>query len=287
MVASAGARESGAGGGVVEGDARAAAQKSTQNTQYDQIGTDYLKIKELPAAEPEVPSILAALGEGGVRGKRCLDLACGTGKYTHLLHVLGATSATGYDISNTMISGALATYPPDQFPTLSFGIADCSIPNSIPASGDGAFDLVFSAWFLNYAGTESELKSMFRVIKSQMKVDGRFVGLTTDAHDANMHIPKPNFYGLDVVVLDPEYKDPDSHQVLGIKAKVVVGGGQGFSFDVYQFRRDVYERCAREAGLEIEWKEVIVPNDERKESGFWDSYLQRPTFAMLEARRSS
>jgi len=126
---------------------------------------------------------------------------------------------------------------------------------------------------------------MFRVIESQMKVDGRFVGLTTDVHDTNMHVPKPNFYGLDVVVLDPEYKDPVSLQSLGIKAKVIVGGGQGFNFDVYQFRRDVYERCARKAGLEIKWKDVVLPDDERRRTGFWNDYLERPTFAMLEARR--
>ena len=59
-------------GGAVGKTASGAEKRSTQNTQYDQIGTEYLKIKELPAAEPEVPSILAALGEDGVKGKRCL-----------------------------------------------------------------------------------------------------------------------------------------------------------------------------------------------------------------------
>lgn len=186
-----------------------------------------------------------------------------------------------------MIASAIATYPPARYPALHFGVADCSIPGSLPVSDTGAFDLVFSAWFLNYAGTEAELTSMFRVIETQMKVGGRFVGLTTDAHDPNMHVPKPDFYGLDVIVLDPEYKDPDTLQVLGIKARVVVGGGQGFSFDCHQFRRDVYEQCARAAGLVIEWKQVVVPEDERKTSGYWDAYLERPTFAMLEARRLS
>ncbi|KAF2623165.1 S-adenosyl-L-methionine-dependent methyltransferase [Macroventuria anomochaeta] len=291
MVANPEGKEGGAGGAAARTTNSGAERKSTQNTQYDQIGTKYLKIKELPAAESEVPSILAALGEDGVKGKRCLDLACGTGKYTHLLHTLGASSCTGYDISSTMISSALATYTRSQYPTMHFGVADCSIPESLPTlasddtSGTGGFDLVFSAWFLNYAGTETELTNMFRVIESQMKVGGRFVGLTTNAHDPNMHIPKLDFYGLDVLVLDPAYTDPESQQVLGIKARVVVGGGQGFSFDVYQFRQDVYERCAREAGLEIEWKEVVVPDDERRGGGYWAGYLEKPTFSMLEARR--
>lgn len=84
MAVSAGARESGAGG-AAEGDA-SVVQKSTQNTQYDLIGTEYLKIKELPAAESEVPSILAALGEGGARGKKCL----GTCDLPHLWRRFGS-----------------------------------------------------------------------------------------------------------------------------------------------------------------------------------------------------
>jgi hypothetical protein len=185
-----------------------------------------------------------------------------------------------------MIQGALSTYPPSQYPSLHFDIADCSIPFSLPSSN--TFDLVFSAWFLNYAGTEAELTNMFRVIESQMKQDARFVGLTTNAHDADMHIPKPDFYGLDVEVLNPAYEDPDTHQLLGIKARVKVGGGQakgGFEFDVFQFRKEVYERCAREAGLRVQWRGVVVPDDERKENGFWGGWLARPTFCLLEARR--
>jgi hypothetical protein len=76
MVASAEWRESGAGGAAERTTERhsGAERKSTQNTQYDQIGTDYLKVKELPAAEPELPSILSALGKDGVKGARCLGM---------------------------------------------------------------------------------------------------------------------------------------------------------------------------------------------------------------------
>ncbi|KAF3050620.1 hypothetical protein E8E11_010590 [Didymella keratinophila] len=198
--------------------------ESTQNTQYDQIGTRYLEIKTLPAAEPEVP-----------------NLACGTGKYTHLLSTLGATCAYGYDISHTMIAGALDAYPVKEHPLLFFDVADCSILSSLPPSNNGTFDLVFSAWFLNYAGSERELTNMFRVIESQMAPCGKFVGLTTDGHDPDMHIPKPDFYGLDILVLDPAYVAPDTGEIVGIKAKVRVGKG-GFEFDCFQFRAEVYER---------------------------------------------
>ena len=43
---------------------------STQNTQYDGIGERYGAMKEMPAAEPERPSVVAVVG--GVGGRRCL-----------------------------------------------------------------------------------------------------------------------------------------------------------------------------------------------------------------------
>jgi hypothetical protein len=47
-------------------------QTSTQNTQYDEIGTNYMAIKEMGAVEAELPSVVAALGR--VDGKRCLGM---------------------------------------------------------------------------------------------------------------------------------------------------------------------------------------------------------------------
>ncbi|OAG02288.1 uncharacterized protein CC84DRAFT_1167367 [Paraphaeosphaeria sporulosa] len=43
---------------------------STQNTQYDAIGSKYGDIKSKPATQPEPPSVVEALGD--VSGKRCL-----------------------------------------------------------------------------------------------------------------------------------------------------------------------------------------------------------------------
>jgi hypothetical protein len=57
------AREDGGGDGV---------ETSTQNTQYDEIGTNYMAIKEMGAVEAELPSVVAALGR--IDGKRCLGM---------------------------------------------------------------------------------------------------------------------------------------------------------------------------------------------------------------------
>lgn len=215
-----------------------------------------------------------------------IDLACGTGRYTHLLSTLGASSVTGYDISTAMIAGARAAYP-----TLTFSVADCSKPLDPPPAHP--FDLIFAGWFLNYAGTEPELVDMFKVIEQNLTADGRFVGITTNVNDADMHLPKPDFYGLDILVLDPGYVAPlapgdgtaEGGEVIGIKARVVAQTEPPFGFDVFQFKKGVYERCAREAGLWLRWRDPVVPDDERKGTGFWDRWLERPTFVVVEAGR--
>ena len=150
---------------------------------------------------------------------------------------------------------------------------------------DQPFDIVFAGWFLNYAGTEIELINMFRVIEQNLAPDGRFVGVTTNVHDPKMTEPKMDFYGLDILVLDPAYVAPDTGVEVGIKAKVVVKGETPFSFDVFQFRKEVYERCAEKAGLKLRWCELVLPEDERIEQGYWERYVERPTFAVLEAVR--
>lgn len=76
--------EGGAGGAA--GGKSSGAERSTQNTQYDQIGTRYLEIKVLPAAQPEVPSILNALGENGVMGKKCLGMLIDS--FSHKLYTM-------------------------------------------------------------------------------------------------------------------------------------------------------------------------------------------------------
>ncbi|KAH8716730.1 S-adenosyl-L-methionine-dependent methyltransferase [Phaeosphaeriaceae sp. PMI808] len=252
--------------------------KSTQNTQYDKIGTKYNVMTTLPSVEPEEPSVIKALGS--VEGKRCLDLACGTGRRTHLLARLGAASVVGYDISSSMIDGAKSTYPSNENSHLTFEVRDCSIPEKM--KHDEKFDIVFAGWFLNYAGTEAELINMFRVIEQNLVDGGRFLGVTTNVYE-KVTEPKMDFYGLDILVLDPAYVAPDTNQEVGITARVVVKSGAPFSFDVFQFRKEVYERCAQQAGLLLKWHDIVLPEDERMNQGYWDLFLERPAFTVIEA----
>lgn len=181
-----------------------------------------------------------------------------------------------------MVEGAKASYPASSFPTLSFSVADCSKPLDPKPE---PFSLIFAGWFLNYAGTEEELISMFNVIRENLKEGARFVGITTNPFDERMHTPKTDFYGLDVVILDPEYRAPGKDEVLGIKARVVAHTEPVIQFDVFQFRLHVYERCAKAAALRLRWRELAVPEDEKYGKGYWDRWLERPTFCVIEASK--
>lgn len=179
-----------------------------------------------------------------------------------------------------MIAGARST---STSPTLTFETRDCSVPEVM--KHDSPSDIVFAGWFLNYAGTEAELINMFKVIEQNLAKGGRFVGVTTNAHDPWMREPKMQFYGLDILVLEPEYIAPDTREEVGIKARVVVKGDTPFSFEVFQFRTEVYERCAEKAGLELRWCELVLPDDERVQEGYWEDFVLRPTFNVVEAVR--
>jgi SAM-dependent methyltransferase len=242
---------------------------STLTTQYNTIGAKYNDIKILPATLPERPSLLKALGD--VSGNRCLDLATGTGLTASLLSSLSASSILAYDISPAMIASCLP------IPNVTFAVRDCSVPAQM--AHDERFDVVTATWFLNYAGTQRELIDMFSAIEMNLKKGGRFVGLTTNAHDAKVAEPKRGFYGLDVEVLDPAYADPETQEVLGIKARVRVGGQEGFAFDVFQFGVDVYERCAKVAGMRIRWGELVTPTEQGE--AYWAAFRERPTFEVV------
>ncbi|KAF2727535.1 S-adenosyl-L-methionine-dependent methyltransferase [Polyplosphaeria fusca] len=249
-----------------------------QSTQYDKIGKKYGSMADLPAIHPERPSVIAGLGD--VKGLRCLDLACGLGRYSYLLHELGASSVTAFDISPAMVSAAEASYPSSTYPSISFAVADCSktLPPGLQPS-----DVIFAGWFLNYASTEEELVSMMKIIEGNLNEGGRFVGITTNAHDANMREPKLGFYGLDILVLDEEYREPNGTEMLGIKARVRANTETPVEFDCFEFDAQVYERCAKKAGLKIDWTAPVVPDDERKQTDYWDRWLARPTFEIITA----
>ena|SRR5271165_1796483 len=113
-------------------------------TNYDPIAEQYQRSKQQPwRAHIEAYSLMGLLGE--LNGKSVLDVACGEGFYTRLLRRRGAGRVVGVDLSPGMI--ALARSQESAEP---LGI-DYAVCDGKDLRFDEPFDLVFAAYFLNYA----------------------------------------------------------------------------------------------------------------------------------------
>lgn len=248
------------------------------STQYDGIKTSYGSMEDLPAREVEKPSVERVLGD--VTGQRCLDLACGLGRWSRYLIDKGAAHVVGIDISQGMIASAQAAQralpdDPASRTKLSFHIADLSKPFTAP---EGPFDLAFGAWFLNYAATYRDLVAMFRTARDNLRPGGRFVGITCNTH-CPMFEPFDDRYGVAVEAVETT-RD-------GWRCRLTARTHpEPVEFEFFYMLHDKYERAAEEAGLErVRWHGYVLPEDGRKEEGFWDVYMLRPHFNIVSCFR--
>lgn len=245
------------------------------SSQYDSIGKRYKSFKDLPSADIEKPSVLKQLGN--IEGFKCLDLACGLGNWSHFLIDQGASRVVGVDISESMIKEAIFSVQEDKKAKVWFVVGDCSKPLNLP---ENPFDLIFAAWLLNYAPDFENMVSMWRAIHRNLKPGGRFVGITPNTF-CPMFEPMDDCYGVDV---RPIAKLGERGWKCRLTAYVEP---EPVQFETYHFLHDFYEKAATEAGMtDLAWHPAIPPDDERKDNGFWDTYLLRPHLSVLTASRT-
>ncbi|GAB7327522.1 hypothetical protein MBLNU13_g11388t1 [Cladosporium sp. NU13] len=248
--------------------------------QYDAIATRYGKMQSLPASSLEQPSVEVILGD--VTGLRCLDLACGLGRWSKFLLEKGAAEVTGIDISPLMIEEAAreasASWPASIRDRATFRVGDCTKP--LDLEREGPFDLVFGAWLLNYAATETEQVGMWGNIFANLRHGGRFVGVTPNVHMDPVARPIDDRYGYAVV---PVRKVED-----GWKCRLTAyTQPENVEFEMYHLSKEVYERTAAEAGLVgLMWNGHGIQEDGEKAGGYWDAFGKRPSFEICTARRS-
>lgn len=249
--------------------------------QYSAIAPLYSKMQFLPAPSLEQPSIEAILGD--ITGLRCLDLACGLGRWSKFLLEKGAAQVTGIDISQSMIEGAVreasTSWPIGIRDRVIFRVGDCTKP-LLELESEGPFDLVFGAWLLNYAATAAEQLGMWRNIHANLRPGGRFIGVTPNVRMDPMEQPIDDRYGYAVV---PVEKVED-----GWKCRLTAyTQPDNVEFEMYHLSKEVYEKNAVEAGLvELMWNGHVIPEDGREEGGYWDAFEKRPSFKICTARRS-
>ena len=156
--------------------------------EYDAIAEQYKRSKQAVWRHYIEQYSLFQL-TGDLTGKSVLDLACGEGHYTRLVHALGATRVAGVDISSGMIDLARAaehTHPRGIEYVLG-DARDVHFPQT--------FDVVIAAYLLNYARTEAELEQMARAIARNLKPAGRFISVNNNPAQSPAFFDATRKYG--------------------------------------------------------------------------------------------
>ncbi|KAL8964510.1 MAG: hypothetical protein Q9183_004401 [Haloplaca sp. 2 TL-2023] len=264
------------------------------STQYDSIQGPYDYMRTLSIALIEHENVRDTIAPY-VENARVLELACGSGCYTYDLLHWGATSVVGVDISPTMLDEARRKGDKSgrgqdgAKERVTFILGDGSKPTIYEG---GEFDVVFAAWFLNYAPDRIGLIDMFRNVHMNLKPGGFFVSVTcppTSDPEASMQAelavrPPPEGSGALYYHKLHDVKDGIYFHAHG---STPVGD---ISFDCYHLTQEVYVEAAREAGLEGEfkWGVTSVPKRYLEGKGAGgasmrelESYLTVPNYGLL------
>lgn len=159
---------------------------------------------------------------------------------------------------------------------VSFEVGDCAKPLSLPG---GQFDIVFGAWLLNYASTSSEQLAMWQNIHANLRPGGRFIGVIPNVHMSLGDHPVDDRYGY---AITPLRKVEDGYEC----RLTAYTQPEDVTFDIHHLSKEVYERCAAEAGLVgLKWNRHVLPEDGRKAEGYWEAFEKRPTFEICTAER--
>ncbi|ESZ92947.1 hypothetical protein SBOR_6666 [Sclerotinia borealis F-4128] len=258
-------------------------------TQYDSIGINYDTLNSVPIQQIQHVAMRKLL-DPLTSSTRVLELACGTGFYTRQLLSCGASHVTALDISSSMISAAQKALRAEMKEHACFYVADCARrdmwDNSELEAQKGTFDVVVTAWLLNYAATGEEMQSMFENIYAALKPGGRFIALTVHA-----------------AIIDKfQFDDPlnEGEKYLGTVYNVIGRVGDGFKmccrafgepkieWEFYFLREEVYSKAAVNAGMgRLEWT-VVLPEEKHLRSlgeKYWQPYLDRPKAAICMSRK--
>ncbi|KAJ4346720.1 uncharacterized protein N0V89_010652 [Didymosphaeria variabile] len=289
---------------------------TNQSTQYNSIVSAYSSLyptsgpSAFPPALLEEAQVQTALNRPDidVRGKRVLDLACGNGYYSLRYLLWGAASVTGVDISSSMVDAACAEALKQGIPDskLKFVVADVT-DEKVYIDG-GPFDIVASAWLLNYAPDTPTMTRMWDFVALHLKPGAAFVGLTI----APLHNARRGKLALEQeaamlnITLAPDGafgKLGNRGRVLGfveegLKVEIELGfkdlGQDVAMFENYylgieSFRDSI--KASRIGGSEafegIEWQDFVIPKElkDAHPVGRWNDMAIWPLCRVCVAKR--
>ena len=240
--------------------------------QYDNIGSTYNAIKQLPPVIMEDFNVQHRVGNLG--GLTVLDLASGCGHSSRNLLKWGAEQVVGVDVSQVMVENAQEISKNDA--RLKYQVQDCTKPFRIES---GPFDVVTAVWMFNYAANKKEMSSMWQNVANNLKPGGRFVGLVPDARIAHSEAPQlPKSYK---VTMETTERVKNGQKVL-----FTVHSSSPFSFQFYVLEPKLYEQCAYDAGMrDLTWHSPVFP--EGFDEGLKEYWTRSPMSVVITAVRGS
>lgn len=241
-------------------------------TDYNLIAEEYKRAKLQPwRAHVESYSLFKLLGDPA--GMSVLDLACGEGFHTRVLRQKGGARVVGVDISAAMID--LARKEEARQPLgIEYVVADVK-----ELALDTKFDIVFAAYLLNYAQTESELRRMCIAVANHLRPGGRFVTVNNN----------PEYSGLTDSMRQYGFQRHTSERVDGapVTWEFFLDNGT-FAITNYFLSLAAHERALHAAGMhEIAWHPPEVSSGGTAEMGpeYWQPLLQYRPVICLESRK--
>lgn len=241
--------------------------------QFAEFAKEYEKVKSLPFVRHiETFTFLGAIGD--IRGKTILDVACGAGYYTRLLRQNGGSKVVGVDVSEAMIDLARRQEAAEPL-GITYHVHDVSDMLQL-----GNFDLVVSAYLLNFAADEAALTAMCQHILDNLANDGAFVYF---GMNPTYPYEKDNNAKLEKYRL----RTAATPMTEGFEVTVSVLGSQ-ISIANYLLPMATYERALTRAGFSrVEWLPLKVSDEGIKEFGeeFWIDTLNNPMHTAMRASR--
>ncbi len=159
------------------------------NREYELVAEQYQKLHTLPIVL-YVDSFSYFKTLGDLTDKSILDLGCGAGFYSRQFKKKEAKKVIGVELSEQMIH--LAREAEKNEPLgIEYLVQDVTSLGNL-----GSFDLVTASYLLNHAPSREQLLLMCQAIASNLKPNGRFVGLNNNIFQAPSSYQTSVKYGL-------------------------------------------------------------------------------------------
>lgn len=243
-------------------------------TDYNegQIAEQYKQAKEQPwRYRVEAYSFMKSIGD--LKGKKVVDVACGSGHFTRKLKNAGADKVVGFDISDRMVE--LAREQEEKDPLgIEYRIEDA---RSIVAQQD--FDLAVSAWILVYAHDRKELGTMCKAFAKWLRPGGRFVTYTTNP-DLYAFKPPADFtkYGF---TIDVKEEATEGAPILWN----IFLDDSNLEIENYYLPVSAYEEAFRNAGFgdfKIHLPDLEPNPTGEDDSEYWADFLKYPPAIVID-----